>query len=145
MTSRSYFGKMNSTLGSVVPLTMFFVFFEKKMHYFTSIWITGEVDLNVFAFKGIRGCRTSLQLENYILPKMIIITVKSDKPVKSWRGREYKVQSTKYKVDGNFQLQPLCPGNVVHCWREVEKAEQERRRGSFNYVVSARGYASHLH
>ena len=26
MTSRSYFGKMNSTLGSVVPLAMFFSF-----------------------------------------------------------------------------------------------------------------------
>ena len=25
MASRSYFGKMNSTLGSVVPLAMFFV------------------------------------------------------------------------------------------------------------------------
>ena len=27
MTSRSYFGKMNSSLGSVVPLAMFFIYF----------------------------------------------------------------------------------------------------------------------
>ena len=28
MTSRSYFGKMNSTLGSVVPLAMFYLYNE---------------------------------------------------------------------------------------------------------------------
>ena len=31
MTSRSYFGKMNSTLGSVVPLAMFVPSFEAQL------------------------------------------------------------------------------------------------------------------
>ena len=34
MTSRSYFGKMNSTLGSVVPLAMFLV---KQADYDVSV------------------------------------------------------------------------------------------------------------
>ena len=37
MTSRSYFGKMNSTLGSVVPLAMFF-FLISTMRLMTWTW-----------------------------------------------------------------------------------------------------------
>ena len=36
MTSRSYFGEMNSTLGSVVPLAMFTVLKQNRL--VTEIW-----------------------------------------------------------------------------------------------------------
>ena len=95
------------------------------MHYFTSISITGEVALNVFAFKGILGCRTSLQFENYILPKIIIVPVESDKPVKGWRGREYKVQST-----WEFSITASVPGErrtLLERGRKSRAGAEERK------------------
>ena len=47
MTSRSYFGKMNSILGSVVPLAMFYIYVKDNTHlrYFCK-----KEDGNVFIF-----------------------------------------------------------------------------------------------
>ena len=56
MTSRSYFGKMNSILGSVVPLAMFFINFVKEMSaeviLFTwSLWLQ-NIETNVCIILG---------------------------------------------------------------------------------------------
>ena len=45
MTSRGYFGKMNSTLGSVVPLAMFNVCIPQRKHKtkISKFFLTGIV------------------------------------------------------------------------------------------------------
>ena len=43
MTSRSYFGKMNSTLGSVVPLAMFYILSGKEIFSFGLQGDSGQV------------------------------------------------------------------------------------------------------
>ena len=45
MTSRSYFGKMNSTLGSVVPLAMFLFMFLTKAALPRQILMEGPLQL----------------------------------------------------------------------------------------------------
>ena len=85
------------------PELHFQIFLEQKiMHYFISIWITGEVAFNSFPFKRILGCQTSVQLENYILPKIIIVPVESE--TTSEELERYREQSTKYMGIFNYSL-----------------------------------------
>ena len=55
MTSRSYFGKMNSTLGSVVPLAMF-RFLLVKFVTFIGYYFDIFSDLMVYAHKWLELC-----------------------------------------------------------------------------------------
>ena len=64
MTSRSYFGKMNSILGSVVPLAMFFT---------QSLYFLSQDECNNPIFKEI-----CFNVEALILP-MIVATSKLEK------------------------------------------------------------------
>ena len=70
MTSRSYFGKMNSTLGSVVPLAMFL---NNDMHSKISIFRCRHVSHNMLGHYV--PCRVVLPVGRIMAQKTLVMPI----------------------------------------------------------------------
>ena len=113
MTSRSYFGKMNSTLGSVVPLAMFFIYRD--------MWMLSEC---------FRSLQTSADL--YYLNSVKRVNIKFQRMLCTFAfDSKYKRRQRSQHSTENRTCYMLC---ILFYWKVLEKAPVWRQILSCGWV-----------